>query len=52
MKFVDYYESNKQMGRVCVSRVSMKQCKIQGRMPAPQEALIKAGCAKNKGDEA
>ena len=31
MKFVDYCESNREMGRVCVSRISMKYCKLQER---------------------
>ena len=30
MKFVDYSESKKQMGRICVSRISMKPCKLPG----------------------
>ena len=30
IEVVDYCESNKQMGQVCVSRISMKPCKFQG----------------------
>ena len=37
MKIVDYCESNKQMGQVCVSRISMKPCKLQGRTSGSQE---------------
>ena len=41
MKIVDYCESNKQMGRVCVSRISMKPCKLQGRTAGSQGGLDK-----------
>ena len=43
MKIVDYCESNKQMRRACVSKMSMKPCKPQGRTAGAQEALISAG---------
>ena len=38
---VDYCESNKQMGRVCVSRISMKPCKLQERTASSQGNLDK-----------
>ena len=41
MKIVDYRESNKQMDRVFVSRVSMKSCKLQGRTAGSQGRLDK-----------
>ena len=41
MKFVDYCESNKQMRRVCVSRIGMKPCKLQGRTTGSQGNLDK-----------
>ena len=41
MKIADYCESNKQMGRVCVSRMSMKPCKVQGRTVGLQGDLDK-----------
>ena len=41
MKIVDYCESNKQMGQVCVSRISMKPCKLQGRTAGSQGGLDK-----------
>ena len=41
MEIVDYCESNKQMGRFCVSRISMKSCKLQGRTAGSQGGLDK-----------
>ena len=41
MKIADYCESNKQMGLVCVSRMSMKPCKLQGRTVGLQGDLDK-----------
>ena len=38
-------QTNKQMCWVCALRINMKD------LPAPREALIKAGCAKNVGKE-
>ena len=43
MKIVDYCEPNKQMGQVCVLRVSMKLCKLQGRTAGSQGGPDKAG---------
>ena len=40
-KIVDYCESSKQMGRVCVSRISMTPCKLQGRTAGSQGSLGK-----------
>ena len=34
VKIADYRKSNKQMGRACVSRISMKPRKRQGRTDA------------------
>ena len=47
--YVDYCESNKQMGPVCVSRISMKPCKLQGRTAGSQGSLDNAGWVKNVG---
>ena len=41
MKIVDYCESNKQMGRLCVSRISMKPYILQGRTAGSQGGLDK-----------
>ena len=41
MKIADYCDSNKQIGRVCVSRISMKPCKVQGRTACSQGGLGK-----------
>ena len=41
MKIVDYCESNKQIDRVYVSRISMKPCKRQGRTADSQGGLDK-----------
>ena len=41
MKIVDCCESNKQMGRVCILRISMKSCKLQGRNAGSQGGLDK-----------
>ena len=41
MKIEDYCESKKQMGRVCVSRISMKPCKLQGITAGSQGGLDK-----------
>ena len=38
-KIVDYSASNKQMGQACVSRISMKPCKLQGRTAGSQGGL-------------
>ena len=46
MKIVDCCESRKQMGRACVSRISMKPSKIQGR--TPREAFINAGKCRGR----
>ena len=43
MKIVDYCESNKQMDRVSVSRISMRLCKLQGRTTGSQGGLEKPG---------
>ena len=43
MKIVDYCESNKQMDRVSVSRISMRLCKLQGRTTGSQGGLDKPG---------
>ena len=52
MKIVDCCESNKQMGWVCVAKIRMKPCKLQGITPATQGGLDKkAGCVKNVGNE-
>ena len=39
MKIVNCCESNKQMGGVCVSKISMKPCKLQGRIASSQGGL-------------
>ena len=36
-----YCYSNKQMGRVCVSRISMKPCRLEGRTASSQGGLGK-----------
>ena len=42
MKIVDYCESNKRMGRVCVSWIiRMMPCKLQGRTAGSQGGLDK-----------
>ena len=41
MKIMNYCESNKQMCWVCVSRISMKPCKPQGRTAGPQGNIDK-----------
>ena len=41
MNIVDYCESNKQMGLVCVLRISMKSCKLQGKTAGFQGGLDK-----------
>ena len=41
MEFVDYCESNKLVDWVCVSRISMKPCKLQGRTAGSQGSLDK-----------
>ena len=48
---MDYCDSNKQMGRVCVSRISIKPCKFQGITAISRETLIKTGYAENVGKE-
>ena len=40
---MEYCESNKQMGRAYISRISMKLCKFKEELSAPMEALINAG---------
>ena len=41
MNIVDYCESNKQIGWACVSRISMKPCKLKGRTADLQGDLDK-----------
>ena len=41
MKIVDCCESNKRMGRVCVSRISMRPSKLQGKTAGSQGGLDK-----------
>ena len=53
MKIVDYCESNKQLDRVCVSRISIwSPTNFKEELPAPREALINAGWVKNVGEGA
>ena len=41
MKIVDCCESNKRMGRLCVSRISMRPSKLQGKTAGSQGGLDK-----------
>ena len=43
MKIVVYCESNKQMGRACISRISIKPSNPKEELPAPREAPANAG---------
>ena len=44
---MDYCESNKQMDRVCVSRISMKPCKFQGITAGPHGSFDKSRLCQN-----
>ena len=51
IKIVDYCESNKQMGWVCVSRISMKPCNFQGTTAGSQWSLDKRRLYQNVGKD-
>ena len=44
---MDYFESNKQMDRVCVSRISINPCKFQGITAGSQGSLDKSRLCQN-----
>ena len=52
MKIEDYCGSNKQVGQVCVLKISMKPCKLQGRTAGSQGGLDKHRLSQNIGEGA
>ena len=44
---MDYCESNKHMGQVCVLKISMNPCKLQGRPAGSQGGLDKSRLYQN-----